>query len=63
MAYLAVNEILSYATTNTADPAICAMIYAFISVVVPELANSTIIPSGPYTTTGTNVGSWLSRAT
>ncbi len=58
--YLAVEEILPNALANPADPTVVTVVDALFTVIVPQLAHGTIVPSCTFPTFLAPLTSWLS---
>ncbi len=61
-ANLAVEEILAKPAAYSANAAVIAMVNALIVVVVPQLANATVIPRRALSAVGTDIPSRLGAA-
>jgi hypothetical protein len=61
--YLAMEEVFAKPSTLSTDPAVIAVIYALIWVIVPQLAHSTVIPRSSLATLHTELPSALGAAT
>lgn len=60
---LAVKKVLSKSLSNATYAAIIAMIDAFFAIIIPELANATVILSGLLATLPADLCRWLSMST
>jgi hypothetical protein len=57
-----VYKVLPDATANTADTAISTVIDTFVCIIVPEFANTAVVPCRSYATVVADIGGLLSRA-